>query len=299
MPKFLNKYEEITYEKLRQVAEKSGAHVFPKVRLADILPINDSGISSEEFSYALKSHVDFLITDSKQEPQFCVEFDGPSHTSRIQSKRDELKNGLFKRFNMSYLRINSRYLESKYRGLDLLTYFVDVWFLAIAFEEAQSAGQIPYDEPFDPTFIMSDGSASEKTWPYWLSLDPQIKIQKLYENKTISQMSPSHWIGEDIHGNLRCIAWLFITTDICVCTETGMREHQFRAVYVSDLLNQISVFDIYESLIRALEGRGGSMTASILESRLNHYKTNYKLYNLGFCSIRGIEAPSPFYPTRT
>ena len=155
---FLNKYEQLTYSKIKAVAGKVGAHVFSKVRLADFLPINKSGIPASEFRFALQSHVDFLVTDSEYKSEFSVEFDGPTHTSPDQINRDQKKNNLLKRFEHPFIRINSRYLDDKYRGLDLLTYFVDVWFLAKAFYEAQSQGHIPYDEPFDPAFIISDGT---------------------------------------------------------------------------------------------------------------------------------------------
>src|SRR6266704_2970842 len=140
---FLNNYERVTYDKLKAVADRVGAHVFSKVRLADVIPVNNSGISSAEFTFALKSHVDFLVTNSEQEPQFCVEFDGPKHRDEDQIRRDEIKNDLLERFDMPYMRINARYLEDRYRGLDLLTYFVDVWFLSIAFHEAQASGHVP------------------------------------------------------------------------------------------------------------------------------------------------------------
>jgi hypothetical protein len=192
MNSFLNRYETVTYDKLRAVADKVGAHVFSKVRLADVIPVNKSGISNEEFSYALKAHVDFLVTDANQIPQFCVEFDGPSHQDPVQVRRDEIKNMLFDKFDMPYVRVNGRYLDDKYRGLDLLTYFVDVWFLCIAFDEAQAAGNIPGDEIFDPSSIISDGQPNGRTWPYWLSLDLQIRIQKMYEVRTIVQPAPSH-----------------------------------------------------------------------------------------------------------
>jgi hypothetical protein len=181
MASFLNKYEQVTYQKLRAVADKSGAHVFSKVRLADVLPINRSGISDDQFTYALKSHVDFLVTDSQQEPQFCVEFDGPSHDSPIQQQRDATKNSLLERFGMPYIRINARYLDDRYRGFDLLSYFVDVWFLSLAFDEAQGRGAVPCDEMFDPHLIFSDGSKDGVRWPYWLSLEPQLKIQRLHK----------------------------------------------------------------------------------------------------------------------
>lgn len=152
--RLLNHYEEVTYDSLTSVCESNGARVFPKVRLADVFAIEKSKLSSAHFGYCLRSHFDFLVTDKDYQPQFSVEFDGPLHrSSAVQRHRDLLKNDLCAHFAHGLLRINSKYLTPDYRGLDLLTYFVDAWFLERAFDEAQRSGAVPYDEPFDMTFI--------------------------------------------------------------------------------------------------------------------------------------------------
>ena len=286
MSRFLNYSEEVTYGKLRAVTDEVGAHVFSKVRLADVIPVNGSGISSAQFSFALKAHVDFLVTDSQQRPQFCVEFDGPSHRTKEQTRRDEIKNALFTRFGMPFMRINANYLENKYRGLDLLTYFVDVWFLSIAFDDAQAAGLVPWDEPFDPQSIFSDGTPGARRWPYWLSLELQVKIQRLYERNRVVQMCPSRWIGADPRGNYRCIAWIFVTDDSCVVIETGMRRHLFPAVYCPDVLSQLAVFDLYDALDPALCVPEKLKTASELDERLMYYKSNYEFCSSASCGVR-------------
>ncbi len=173
-PKLLNRYEEITYDKLKTACDPVGAHVFPKVRVADVVSLNGLGLTQEQFSYGLKSHFDFLVTDKEYSPLFSVEYDGEWHKrDTAQIKHDAMKGIICDRANHSLLRINSRYLEREFRGLDLLTYFVDVWFLREAFEEAQNNGGVPYDEPFDPAFIYSTGTDDGKRWPYWLSIDLQ------------------------------------------------------------------------------------------------------------------------------
>lgn len=285
MDRFLNSYEEVTYDKLRAVTEPVGAHVFSKVRLADVIPVNNSGISNEEFSFSLKSHVDFLVTDSEQDVQFCVEFDGPTHRQPEQIRRDELKNQLLTKFRVPFIRINSRYLEERYRGLDLLTYFVDVWFLARAFDEAQERGQIPPEESFDPTFILSDGQPNGKKWPYWISIELQADIQRMFKEHLVAQPAPSHWIGLDERGNYRCLAWLFVTHETCVFIETGMRGHRFPAVYSSDLLSQLAVYDLHEALEKALDGSAAPASRDVLESRLADYERRFEMRSSAGCNF--------------
>jgi len=279
---FLNRYEEVTYEKLRAVCEPQNAHVFSKVRLADIFPISNSGLSDQDFRFALQSHADFLVTDSKYERQFCVEFDGPSHNEPQQITRDKQKNSLFSFFKVPLLRINSKYLEPKYRGLDLLTYFVEVWFLDRAFCEAQENGNIPFDEIFDPAFIIHDG---KEKFPYWLSLEQQVCIQKLADQKKIAQPCPSSWIGIDSNDNYRCLAWILVKPDTAVYVKTGMRSQRFHAVIPSDLLAMIAVCDLYEELKRFLSGEVRGYSKSDLKQEVDFYQQNYKLWQFAGLEI--------------
>ena len=52
--KILNKAEELTHEKLTGVCDEFGARVFVKIRVADILPINNSGISNAHYAFILR-----------------------------------------------------------------------------------------------------------------------------------------------------------------------------------------------------------------------------------------------------
>ncbi len=109
--KIFNPSEEITHIKLKIICEEYGTSVYPKVRIADILPIDNSGISSEDYGFALKSHFDFVVADSNHTPVFVVEFDGPTHTLPSQKKRDDRKDKLCDRFEFPILRINAKYLK--------------------------------------------------------------------------------------------------------------------------------------------------------------------------------------------
>ncbi|MCA9112157.1 MAG: DUF2726 domain-containing protein [Planctomycetaceae bacterium] len=251
--RLLNRYEEITYDALRRSCEEHGAHVYPKVRVADVFKIQNSGISTSHYGYALKSHFDFVVTDEDYQPLFCVEFDGPLHqVDSDQQTRDRLKNEICHHFNHGLLRINQRYLTPTYRGLDLLTYFVDAWFLEVAFSEAQEAGSIRWDEPFEMTFIYSAGSG--KVWPYWISLDIQHKLEKLHTQGRIGQSAPSHFVGTDSDGTYHCISWVVIDPNTVVAVRTGMRAQQFPAVCVSELISMLAMFDLHPEVLRAVNG---------------------------------------------
>jgi hypothetical protein len=274
--KLLNKYEEVTFSRLNSVAIENDARVFAKVRVADVLPLTKSGISNELFAFGLRAHFDFTVTTSTTEPLFAVEFDGPFHQqSEEQKQRDEKKNLITEHFGFSLLRINSRYIDRTYRGLDLLTYFTEVWFLGEVFEKAQSEGQIPYDEPFDPTWIVNDGR-KKRQFPYWLSLDVQNEIRKIKKEKLIKDDILSHWIGIDNMGNRRCLAWLNVTDDRVLLARTGMRNQNF-PIDISDILSQIVAFDIKRDLDLYLKGGRKAIPNEKLEEVLKEYQSRYRM----------------------
>jgi hypothetical protein len=153
----VNRYESLTDAELRRVADEYGARVCPKVRVADALDINNSGLSSDEFAYALKAHFDFVVVDDQERVAFAVEFDGPHHDVDPDARRrDRLKSAVCKQLNMPLLRFNDQHLEpvgfpSPYPGKrsflagdfsSVVGWVAECWFLE------QARGEVPFDEPF-------------------------------------------------------------------------------------------------------------------------------------------------------
>lgn len=58
----LNLPESETDSRLREVCDDFDARVFAKVRVADVLQIERSGIDDVLYRYALQAHFDFIIT---------------------------------------------------------------------------------------------------------------------------------------------------------------------------------------------------------------------------------------------
>ncbi len=100
----MNLHDTITHKRLKTICDKNAAKIFSKVRIADILPIENSGINSSEFRFALSGHFDFVVTNSDFDPLFAVEFDGPYHDSNDnQKRRDALKDSIVKFLIFPYL----------------------------------------------------------------------------------------------------------------------------------------------------------------------------------------------------
>jgi hypothetical protein len=283
MKLLVNEYEEITHDRLVAACRIDGARVCPKVRMKDALPIEGSGVSDEQFSFSLRSHFDFLIADKEWNLLFAVEFDGSSHGSPDGQRRDALKNGLCERFGLPLLRVNANHLQKRFRQWDLLSYFVETWFLKRAFDDAQEKGMIPLEEDFDPMMLLSDGGS--KRWPYWFAAPSQIEIQRLHKAGRIAHFAPSHLIGHDSTGNYRCLAYLKISANEWAVIRTGMRAQLFD-VCTSDVVWQVGIVELREKLDEILAGHIAPHRYSQVDALVQQFQSAYPL-----CSSGGIVEP--------
>jgi hypothetical protein len=165
MPKLkpiLNRSEAATDVALRAAADKHGARVFAKVRLADVFELSAADLPGSHRSYALRSHFDFVVTCRHNNPLFGVEFDGPRHiTDETVMRRDAMKGLICKRFRFPLLRVDAGFLH-KIGPTTLLTWFIDLWFMCQWWCLAQERGEVPEDEGFPITTFFEqhpDGSA--------------------------------------------------------------------------------------------------------------------------------------------
>ncbi|MFD1413803.1 DUF2726 domain-containing protein [Oceanobacillus jeddahense] len=271
-----NNYEKVTYGRLQEVCSNDNVSVFPKVRLADIFPINNSGISNEEYTFSLKSHFDFTIIDNASSlPIFAIEFDGDLHETPGQKHLDNIKDTLAKKFDLPLLRINARYLEKKYRDLDLLSWCVEVWFSAEAFYKAQENGTVPYDELFDPELIYYI-SGKDKKFPIFLSYDIRKEIRNLYEQGKIKNSSPNIWIGKNKKGNYYGISWIYLDNRRGVYSVSGMKGKSFPISEI-DLLQEIMIFDLYEQLQEVFANKKESNSNQKISQIIDGFEKKYRL----------------------
>lgn len=149
----VNLHEQAADKALRDAVAQHDGRVFPKVRVADVLPIDDSGISNDEYRYALQAHFDFLVASAQGEPHFAVEFDEPYHqTSAAARRRDATKDALCARFDLPLLRIGAPAL-TRYDRFTVLGWLAEAWFLYRWFEQARADRQIDYYDSFSPIFF--------------------------------------------------------------------------------------------------------------------------------------------------
>jgi hypothetical protein len=272
--KILNLHEEVTHRNLRDACEKNGALVFAKVRVADILPIEGSGISDQLFRFALQAHFDFVVADREHTPLFAVEFDGPGHDASDQQHRDSQKNSLCECFHFPLLRINARYLPKKYRNFDLLTWFVEVWFFQDAFNKAQEDGAVPADEICDPFMVLALPGRKER-FPLWLSAELRARIERLHQAGKCRDFVPSEWIGVDENGNYQDVMWLRVTDEAGVIARSGIRAQRF-PVIEAEVLSELLVFQLYEELDSVLRGKSELLPILEIDAIVTTYEARYQ-----------------------
>jgi hypothetical protein len=91
---------------------------------------------------------------------------------------------------------------------------------------------------------------------------------------------PSHWIGIDSQSNYRCLAWLQVNNSEFLIAQTGMRQQQF-PVDISDLLSQLSVFDLYEGICGLKKSAKHLIKPTHFEEMLHAYKKSYRMVSFG------------------
>ena len=157
--KLSNLGEQRVYDELKPVADRYGAEVYRKVRVADVI---DTGatLPFELGRYALMAHFDFVVTDREHVPQFAVEFDGPGHSTIHDARKDELS----RRDNLALFRVDLRSSQDRSGEMSFLGYLLHLWFLA-PFQEMQARGEIPADEPFVTSgFLRPDAKNTPCCW---------------------------------------------------------------------------------------------------------------------------------------
>jgi very-short-patch-repair endonuclease len=253
----LNRSEETVLSELVQIASDNGMRVFAKLRLSDVIQKDSTHLTNREFDFYTRSHCDFVVADADARPVMIVEYDGPLHRSSAkQQERDEIKNELCRRAGLGMLRINDNYVTKLYRGITVLRWIIEVTELEKAFSAAQEDGYIPWDEPFDPTFLEPAGSGGR--FPYWLGAAATQSFHRFF--KTLDRDIPKGTngiLGQDKNGAARRLSCLYFGNQI-LWTTTGIRKQDLQFPDY-DLLDQI---DTCELDIRLRKFRKGEVAAS-------------------------------------
>lgn len=287
-----NPYEAETHRILSEVATKYGARVFPKVRIMDVLDLDKSGISGEEYTYALKAHFDFTVANEDSRAQFAVEFDGRRHAVDPGTiRRDALKDAICEQLGFPLLRIGDDFFRRIGRFI-LLGWLAEVWFLEDAFNMAQQQGQVPFDEIFDYAAFLgfgylehgrvvdiSDREISEQlrlmnahagrvvtTHPYNPFAASHAYISRTCAADICRARFPEELSGIDPAGYHVAVAVLPVGSDRFIIGHGRVKMGNFHAVPAPELAFELSIWEVAKLLMQYQENTYEGETSSEVES---------------------------------
>lgn len=106
-PFLLSKAENSFYQVLRNILGTS-IHIYPKVRIADIVHIRKGTKNRlSAFNRIQSKHVDFLICNQHSKPVLVIELDDSSHNTAKAKKNDSFKDELFEEIKLRCVRIKA------------------------------------------------------------------------------------------------------------------------------------------------------------------------------------------------
>lgn len=268
LKRLLNHYEDQTNERLRQVCDAYRVRVYPKVRLADFMQIDRSGISDFEYSYAMRAHVDFLVVNSNSDPIFAVEFDGPTHKRAVQQTRDDLKNQLCKRFGLPLLRVDTRYLDPRYYDMDLLSWLTGVVLSRRLTSEMFEAGELTLDQAtVDPVCCA----------PFVVSLPARKRLTDLSARGLVGRY-PTWVIGADSNGNAFGIGGVWLPSDDLAVTEAHLPFQGFPRL-AEDLLEELLFIKMVQMADAVLSGKKHAWNIGDFQDAIASFCSKYECHN--------------------
>lgn len=250
--RLVNRYEEIAHGEIKASADRWSLSIYPKVRVADVISLDDVGAVGELKRFGLQSHFDFVVCRDAWTPIYAVEFDGAFHSTEVQAARDAKKDELCKRAEFPILRINSRYLTNEFGRMTLLAWIMDVHEMQEEFHRIQERGGIAPDEPFDPFWLMST-TPGEDRFPYMLAGAARDRLHRLSAKGRILDPCSSGFIGYDATEVMRGMHYIRVTATEGVFVKSAMRP-QFFPILMSDLLDEILSVQLEAEVRRWLAG---------------------------------------------
>jgi Protein of unknown function (DUF2726) len=261
--KKLNNQSEARVEALLDPAViANGARVCPKVRLADVLPIEGSGISDPDYSYALKAHLDFLVRDRDENPLFAVEYDGGGH----DDANDATKNRLCEHFGLPLARIERHHLDLQSHPHHAVQWLVEVFFLGREFEEAQAQGHIPPDEAFDPALMARDTRFGKDLFPLAFTKRSRLGILAAQQADQIPRSAVFHFVVW-VEDRATAVTVLRVGPNRFLAARASIYLNGF-AITASDVAHEFAYEQLGRSLRAWLDGRPVAQDGPAVQAKL-------------------------------
>jgi hypothetical protein len=146
----LNFQESAVDRMLADYAKEHGYRINLKMRLRDVIDVDDLPLSAKERDFAFTSHLDFVAVDTRAHlPVIAIEYDGPQHlTDHKQIERDRIKDKLCEAAELPLLRIDNLFTRREGRWR-VLTYILWAHEMGKAYYEAVGDRPVSEDDGFD------------------------------------------------------------------------------------------------------------------------------------------------------
>lgn len=287
---FVNEEEESAYLLLEKALKNRNARVFPKVRIADALLIEKSGLSIEEYSYALKGHFDYLVEPKGQAVAFAIEFDEPYHDTENRARHnDKLKNTICEKLGLPLLRIQIDQFQQigKYT---ILGWLVELWFLYNSFIETQEKGAVPPDELFDYSAFLTSTDSDGRT--EWYPFDPFTHYRRLFYDLTESDEAFNCCVirCKTDQGYEESISAIYLTTGGTILGKGRCRTFSYPPVSAVELAEELAVRDVYIKYWQYKYGRYVTVPHAKADLILREYRNKHKTY--GGLSVSKTKGPN-------
>lgn len=268
----VNRSEALTDAALRDAASGLGLRVDAKVRIADAVDIERSGLSAEAYRYALRAHLDWVVSNgATTQAEFGVEFDGPSHDAPTARRRDALKDEVCARLGLPLLRVGAAALRPTSRRT-VLGVLLEAWEGWRGFVEAQEAGRIAPDEPFDArAFVELDPDTGEIVVPLDLTAPVRRRVARMAARGILAQ----GWVSTAFRGArgerewAEGYAWVPTADGREAIGHARVRGYSFRPVDPADLADSLAHLDLGDQLARWREGDDTIPVAASRAARLH------------------------------
>ncbi|MGA9755006.1 MAG: DUF2726 domain-containing protein [Desulfobaccales bacterium] len=280
--KLFNPHEKACYINLTKIGIHFDVNVQNKMRIADVFNIKSSGLSPEEFTYALKAHFDFVIYDNEDLPLFGIELDGSLHEKdNSVINNDILKNNICERFSFPLLRINADFVTKKIKDLSLLSWIIEVWFLGQAFLKQQDQGFIPKDEIFDYNFVVKPfmkNGIIDGDFAYNLSRTEVVFINNCRREGVIARVNFVAY--EDQLGFTHGIIVASIDDKNGIMSRVRVKTFNFYPPSPSDIVEDLVIIDIANKIKKHMDNKEKCIDPRSIYDFMN--TINFKNKNLTF-----------------
>ncbi|HET6844341.1 MAG TPA: DUF2726 domain-containing protein [Candidatus Angelobacter sp.] len=207
----VNRGEGAVLDVARDVCKATGSEAFAKIRIADAIRIDGSGISNALYKYALSAHFDILVAKDNK-AYLAIEFDGSGHDAR----NDALKASICDFFKLPLIRVKESHLDAKVFEDTAVGFFI--WQLFCVDMFLADHEQDPY-EIYDPLFYVRV-QGKTRSWPFAYAQRWQGRLRRPFREAVPR-------FGENLDGKYR-YGLLQFGSSLFTC----VRGMEFRSIFV-------------------------------------------------------------------